>query len=972
MHLLCQSIPIITNKFMRNIFDYFKIAEYKVKNLEILPNSPNDNEKYLYVKRKNLTIALFSIISFVCIYISLFNFLSNSLLLWPLYLYFILTGIYFFVSLFINLLSSDFNLKKHNEIIKKWKNNLDLRVDIFLPTAGENLSVLKNTWEGVLEIKKNYKGKITVYCLDDSDRQEVRLLSLYHGFNYVVRPKRGWFKKSGNLRYGYKVSNGEFIAIFDADFRPRKDFLKETLPYFLEYKDLGLVQSPQYFDVDKNQNWLQRGAGEVQELFYRISQVSRQSHNASICVGSNAVYRRVALEETGGTALIEHSEDVHTGFNIRMRGWSIQYIPIILAKGLCPSDMESFFKQQYRWCLGSISLLASKKFWQTKISFIARLSYFSGFLYYIHTAITSFIVPIIPIVVILFFPDEVRWQNYIFIVPSLIFVQVVYPLWHRATYGIEAWSTRVIYGWAHWFAIINGITGNTMSWQPTGTKSKRDLRYIKFRIAQIVFNLIPGLVWIYLASEKVFVDKNLVFLPILIGGIYYYLVCSKVSFYVSTDSTEKGKKFLNFLSNLISKTGFISPILVLFLFMSLPFIYKRPEIKLSYKNTMVRISQGKVDASSKEVKVESNVMADAMAKMYKDEILRSTWDYYKKTFVDSDGKSIDPSREYKTTSEGQSYIMLRSVIVADKEMFDKSWDWTRKNLQTRDDKLFSWLWGGNNKENEKVVYEENATDADEDIALALILASFKWDKDQYLIDAKGIVNDLWEKNVVEQNGKYYLLAGSHFEKPKGLVVNPSYLSPASYRIFSAIDKKHDWEKLADDSYRLLNKINLSNSETVGLPPDWILVDKKGEIKKADEYIDGETDMYGYDAFRTFWRVALDAKWFDSKDAKEYLSIADKFFSFEWNKNKKINAIYTVDGLYGKGGNFLVAYTAPLSVFEFTNKNFADQIFIERFDKSLNKNSEYWGSGKDYYEQNWAWLSLSLYTNKFELSEVTLK
>src|SRR6185369_7761254 len=100
------------------------------------------------------------------------------------------------------------------------------------------------------------------------------------------------------------------------------------------------------------------------ELFYRISQVSRQAHDASICVGSNAVYRRAALDDTGGTALIEHSEDVHTGFNMRMHGWTIQYIPVILAKGLSPADMKAFFKQQYRWCLGSMTLLGSGKFWK--------------------------------------------------------------------------------------------------------------------------------------------------------------------------------------------------------------------------------------------------------------------------------------------------------------------------------------------------------------------------------------------------------------------------------------------------------------------------------------------------------------------------------------------------------------------------------------------------------------------------------
>jgi cellulose synthase (UDP-forming) len=450
--------------------------------------------------------------------------------MWPLFIYFILTIIYFLDSFIVNLLSKDFDIKGHGRMVDKWRYIIKDDVDIFLPTAGEPINVLQNTWEGIKALKQKYRGKITVYCLDDADREEVKHLASQYGFRYEVRENRGWFKKAGNLRHGYNISNGKFIAIFDADFRPRSDFLDELLPYFYEHKSVGLVQSPQYFDVHANQNWLQRGAGAVQELFYRNSQVSRQNHNASICVGSNAVYRRAALADTGGTALIEHSEDVHTGFNMRMHGWTLQYVPIILAKGLCPSDMKAFFKQQYRWCLGSMTLLTSGKFWNAQITVMARLSYFSGFIYYIHTAVSSIFIPVIPIALILLYPEQVTLQNYLYILPSIIFVQIIYPIWHRSTYGIEAWSTRTVYGWAHLFAIIDAIRNNKMQWQATGSKVGKDSRYTKFRIMQVMFNFIPAIIWIYLATEKV-ISGNYIFLPILVGGIYYYMMTSKVAFY---------------------------------------------------------------------------------------------------------------------------------------------------------------------------------------------------------------------------------------------------------------------------------------------------------------------------------------------------------------------------------------------------------------------------------------------------------
>ena len=107
-------------------------------------------------------------------------------------------------------------------------------------------------------------------------------------------------------------------------------------------------------------------------------QVSRDAHGASICVGTAPVYRRQALNANGGTTAIEHSEDVHTGFDLRARGWNLRYIPVPLAAGVCPDDPESFLTQQYRWCAGSMSLLTSRKFWATRMPWKARTCYLPG------------------------------------------------------------------------------------------------------------------------------------------------------------------------------------------------------------------------------------------------------------------------------------------------------------------------------------------------------------------------------------------------------------------------------------------------------------------------------------------------------------------------------------------------------------------------------------------------------------------
>lgn len=512
-----------------------RLFEFNAYDPGVLPKSPTKAERYIYISRKNRLLQFFSVISFSCVMISGFNFVFANQEMWLFGLFLGFSVVYFVISAIVNFNTSDFSRKRHQEIVANWHPEKMPSVDIFLPSAGESTNVLLNTWSGVIRMARSYSGQVKIYCLDDSGRKEVELLAGQLGLKYLSRPDKGVFKKAGNLRYGFQNSSGDLIAIFDADFRPSKDFLNELVPYFSSNPRVGIVQTPQYFEVAQFQNWLERGAGAVQEFFYRYSQVSRQYHDASICVGSNAIYRRRALNDTGGTALIEHSEDVHTGFNLRMKGWTIEYLPLILAKGLCPSSLRSFFNQQYRWCRGSMSLLGSKKFWGAQMPFRMRMSYFSGFLYYSHTAIASLLVPVVPLALLFIYPEQIQLYNYILLLPSFVLTQVVMPLWHRADYGIEAWATKMVYGWAHLFAIIDSIRNKSMPWQPTGAKTNKNRQYVLFRVFQFVLNFVPASVWALYSLFITISTGEVKYLPLLISGWYFLAVSSKVCFY-----SEKG------------------------------------------------------------------------------------------------------------------------------------------------------------------------------------------------------------------------------------------------------------------------------------------------------------------------------------------------------------------------------------------------------------------------------------------------
>jgi cellulose synthase (UDP-forming) len=445
-----------------------------------LPQPPTDRQKFSYVKRYMWLLNVFTLSSFACVAFSTVHFTLMDDDLWVFLGLLCLAGLGLVISIQANLFSRDFDDTEHRRLVDAWgqRNGDYPSVDVFLPICGEDRRVLMNTWKHVLAL--DYPN-VTVYCLDDGPDDSVRPIAEEFGFSYLRRDNRGWFKKAGNLKFGYEQSSGEFVLILDADFAPRPDFLLETLPYFEAEPGLGILQTPQFFSTSRGQNWLERGACAVQEFFYRVVQVSRESRDASICVGTCAVYRRAALDSNGGTTLIEHSEDVHTGFDLRRNGWHLRYMPVNLAAGLCPRDISGFFRQQYRWCMGSMSLCTSRKFWATKMPLRTRLCYVSGFFYYMLTALVVLTGPLMPLTLTMFFPGHVKLVNYVVLLPALLWMYVVMPLWHRSRFRLETLSVKLTYSWAHIFAIFDLVRGKPMGWTPTGAKA-RDHRVRWFRV----------------------------------------------------------------------------------------------------------------------------------------------------------------------------------------------------------------------------------------------------------------------------------------------------------------------------------------------------------------------------------------------------------------------------------------------------------------------------------------------------------
>lgn len=429
-----------------------------------LPSPPKDDEKFLYYGRQHLWFIWMRTLATICAMVSLVLFSISRTPLWLFWIPFTIFVMYMALTHYATTRKRRFSLVDHQRIVELWAPETYPSVDIFLPSAGEEIAVLNNTYRYVSQLE--YPGDITVHVLDDGDREEVAELAWSYQFEYLVRPDRPHMKKAGNLKHGFENSSGDLIVIFDADFCPRPDFITEMAPYF-EDPEVGIVQSPQFFDTDTSMHWLQRCAGSVQESFYRWAQVSRDQLGAPICVGTCAIYRRAGLVQSDGFAQIGHSEDVHTGVNLMKAGFRTLYIPVILAKGLCPDKMSSFISQQYRWCAGSMSLLRDKSFHDSPLRYRQRMCFFTGFGYYISTAVGVFCLPLPTLIMVWLLPEKVQLSNFFWMVPAFVmypFIRFV----HKSGWSAATLRVYTISSFAHAAAILHTLRGRTAEWVPTG------------------------------------------------------------------------------------------------------------------------------------------------------------------------------------------------------------------------------------------------------------------------------------------------------------------------------------------------------------------------------------------------------------------------------------------------------------------------------------------------------------------------
>lgn len=203
------------------------------------------------------------------------------------------------------------------------------------------------------------KDKLEIQILDDSNDETVEIITqkiasiagLGLNIEHVRRPTREGFK-AGALRYGMKEAKGEFLAIFDADFLPEKDFLLKTIPYF-SCKETGVVQT-RWGHVNKDYSLLTRMQAFGLDAHFTIEQSGRNHAGSFINFnGTAGVWRRTCIDDAGGWSADTLTEDLDLSYRAQLKGWKFKFLEGVVSPAELPVIMPAIKSQQYRWNKGA-------------------------------------------------------------------------------------------------------------------------------------------------------------------------------------------------------------------------------------------------------------------------------------------------------------------------------------------------------------------------------------------------------------------------------------------------------------------------------------------------------------------------------------------------------------------------------------------------------------------------------------------
>jgi len=252
-------------------------------------------------------------------------------------------------------------------------------VTIQLPLYNE-MYVVERLINAVCEIDYP-KDRMEIQVLDDSTDETTSIVAkvveekLKEGFD-ISQVRRGTREgyKAGALKEGMRIAKGEFIAIFDADFIPQKEFLKKTLSHFSDEK-IGMVQT-RWEHLNGDYSIITRAQALALDGHFVIEQTVRNKSGFFINFnGTGGVWRKKCIEDAGNWHADTLTEDLDLSYRAQLIGWRFVFLKDFTSPAELPSEINALKAQQFRWTKGAVE--TAKKIlplvWKSKIPLRVKL-----------------------------------------------------------------------------------------------------------------------------------------------------------------------------------------------------------------------------------------------------------------------------------------------------------------------------------------------------------------------------------------------------------------------------------------------------------------------------------------------------------------------------------------------------------------------------------------------------------------------
>jgi cellulose synthase/poly-beta-1,6-N-acetylglucosamine synthase-like glycosyltransferase len=345
--------------------------------------------------------------------------------------------------------------------------------------------------------------------------------------------------KAGALENGLRTATGELIAIFDADFVPKPDWLKRTVPSF-QNPQLGCLQT-RWGHTNQRYNSLTQAEALGIDGHFIIEQTVRSKNGFFLNFnGTAGLWRRACIEDAGGWQWDTLTEDLDLSYRAQMRGWKFDYLPDVVVPAELPPHVGAYKKQQFRWAKGSFQVV--RKILPTVlranlplgVRFMALL-HLTG--YFVHPLMLSMLLLTLPVGLLV--PGAFSIFPIISLVaglgPPLLYLTATATQHHSILKRMSCFPLLVIVGFgmslSTTVAVLEGLFSKGGAFIRTPKLNIGNRPRHKQRVDRGYVAPLSAMVWIEIVLGLYALLTGIVLMPYLGWGILFWMVVYMLGFF---------------------------------------------------------------------------------------------------------------------------------------------------------------------------------------------------------------------------------------------------------------------------------------------------------------------------------------------------------------------------------------------------------------------------------------------------------